>query len=386
MIAISEYDSLYSLYIYALMMLPAIILSFLGKKLKLLDIVISIAIIISILGLHAIQLYEFFIFMIFELVLVYTYYAFRKRSSSELIYFMLFSLSMMPIIIVRLGAHTHYSSYLGFVGMSYICFKIWQLLIDIHDEKIHKLPLVDVFLFLTFAPSFSSGPISRYEGFCSECNKELKGSDYFNNYFITGIKKLVVGVLYKFAIAYFINTYIMANISTKVTFLGSIEYMYAYTVYLFFDFAGYSLIAIGTGYLMGISLPENFNKPFLARNMKEFWARWHMSLSTWFNDYVFSRFVLNNMRNGLFKNPKYAARVSYMFTMTTMGLWHGFNIHYLLYGIYEGLTLVLTDVYIKTKFYRKHKKLRYYDIVSRIICFQIIAFGMLLFSGYLIEY
>ena len=107
-----------------------------------------------------------------------------------------------------------------------------------------------------------------------------------------------------------------------------------------------------------------------------------MSLSNWFNDYVFGRFVLNNIRNGLFKSSKTATRVAYLFTMTIMGLWHGFSIHYIIYGIYEGVLLVLTDVWIKSKTYRKFKKQKYYTLISRIICFQFIAFGMLLFSGH----
>ena len=157
--------------------------------------------------------------------------------------------------------------------------------------------------------------------------------------------------------------------------------MYSYTFYLFFDFAGYSNMAIGMGYLMGIELPENFNKPFLSCHMKEFWQRWHMSLSIWFNENVFNRFVLNNVRNGLFKNTKTAARVGYIVTMLLMGLWHGFSIHYVIYGLYEGILLVITDYVLKTKFYRKFKNKKYYKVVSIIVCFQFISLGMLLFSG-----
>ena len=165
---------------------------------------------------------------------------------------------------------------------------------------------------------------------------------------------------------------------------STLLYMYAYTLYLFFDFAGYSCFAIGTSYLLGIRAPENFNKPFLARNMKEFWDRWHMSLSKWFGDYLFSRFVLNTLRNGTFRSRKAASRWGFLLTMTVMGLWHGFALHYLIYGLYEGGMLVLTDVYLKSKHYRKHKDNRFYDPVSRIVNFQAIAVGMLLFSGYLL--
>ncbi len=112
-----------------------------------------------------------------------------------------------------------------------------------------------------------------------------------------------------------------------------------------------------------------------------------MSLSTWFNDYVFGRFVLNNVRNGLFKSTKTASRWAYLFTMTTMGLWHGFSLHYLIYGVYEGILLVITDYWVKSKRYRSFKKKKYYQAVCITVCFQFIAFGMLLFSGkYLFEH
>ena len=165
-----------------------------------------------------------------------------------------------------------------------------------------------------------------------------------------------------------------------------LKYMYLYTFYLFFDFAGYSNMAIGTGYLIGIKVPENFNKPFLARNMKEFWERWHMSLSRWFGDFVFTRIVLNLLRNGIVRNQKNAVRVGYMLTMTLMGFWHGFTLYYVLYGIYQGAALVFTDMYLKSKAYRKHIKMPYYNIISRFICFHIVSFGLLIFSGYLIKF
>ena len=117
--------------------------------------------------------------------------------------------------------------------------------------------------------------------------------------------------------------------------------------------------------------------------MKEFWERWHISLSSWFGDYVFKRFVLNNMRNGLFKNRKIAARWGNIVTMLLMGIWHGPYLFYVVYGLYEGLALVVTEIYLKSDLFKKFKQKPYYDIVSRIVCFQVIAFGMMLFSGYL---
>ncbi|MBO3446349.1 MBOAT family O-acyltransferase, partial [Clostridium sp. CCUG 7971] len=155
------------------------------------------------------------------------------------------------------------------------------------------------------------------------------------------------------------------------------------SLYLFFDFAGYSLFAVGTSYILGIKTPDNFNKPFISKDMKEFWTRWHISLSRWFGDYIFSRFVISSMRKKRFKKRATAAHVAQMITMITMGFWHGLTWYYILYGVYQGIVLILTDIYQKkSKFYKKHKKEKWFEIVQIVITFNIACFGLLIFSGY----
>lgn len=384
MIKISQYENLLSLYITLIAFIPSIILCFFNKKSRIFDCVASIGMIALVLGLHSRQLKAFLIFVIFEILIIYGFYFFRKRCSSELIYFFVFGITMCPLLIVRstflIAGVPILNRIIGFTGISYMCFKIWQLLFEIHDGKIDKLNILDAITFLVFFPSFSSGPIARFDDFKKNYNNPDL-ANYFEDYFFEGVKRIVIGLFYKFALAFFINTYIIAVLSDEKSLLNIVIYMYAYTLYLFFDFAGYSSIAIGYGRIIGVVVPENFNKPFLACNMKEFWARWHMSLSSWFNDYVFGRFVLNNVRNGLFKNTKVASRWAYLFTMTIMGLWHGFTLHYLIYGFYEGALLVATDFWVKSKRYRAFRKHKAYTLVCRIITFNLIAFGMLLFSG-----
>lgn len=382
MISIPQYGSMPSIYICIMAIIPCIVLGLAGKKSKIMNLIVSIVMILLILGLHSLKLFQFVLFMIFETAITYFYLYFRKKSNSELIYHFVFFLTLIPILVVRMSfLNPTVASYFGFTGLSYLCFKIWQIIMEIHDGKIESISLVNYFGLLLFFPSFSSGPIARYQGFIEESESNVAGMEYIEKYVIPGVKKIIIGLFYKFAIAFAINTLFMAKISDERTIFNIVRYMYTYTLYLFFDFAGYSSIAIGVGMLMGIKLPENFNKPFLSRNMKEFWTRWHMSLSTWFGDYVYGRFVLNNVRNGLFRNPKKASRWGLLFTMTVMGIWHGFNAHYIIYGIYEGILLVLTDIYLKSKHYRKMKKKPYYNNLSRIICFQFISIGMLLFSG-----
>lgn len=386
--AFAQYTNLFSLCIFGLILIPAIFLGIRGKNLKCYGMIISIPALCAIMGLSSIHFLQFVLFIILEMFLIIAYYRSYRKNGSKKFYKLCFVLSVIPIVLVKMGDYlTNAIGYnlIGFVGISYISFRVWQLLFEIHDGHIEKLSVLNILYFITFFPTVSSGPIDRYNRFTEDLNTTINKKEYVNEYLIVGLKKIFLGAAYKFAIASCISVYIIDKIPSGITFKNAIFYMYAYTLYLFFDFAGYSNFAIGASYILGIKSPENFNKPFLAHNMKEFWDRWHISLSKWFGDYVFSRFVLNALRSKKIRNKKIAVRVGYMLTMTVMGLWHGFHFFYIVYGLYQGFMLVVTDIYVKSKAYRKFKKSKYYDIVSRIICFQFIAFGMLLFSGYLFK-
>ena len=384
--SITQYSDFFSLYIMLPLFIPALILGLLGKSIKHYATVISVPALCLIMGFKSMQTLQFLIFMAFEMFLIYTYYFLHKKYKSNYIYYTVFILSILPVLAVKACVYTSDFKFLGFLGISYVSFRIWQIIIEIHDEHIESFSIWETLYFITFFPAISSGPIDRYNRFKDDLDKKISGKEYLEEYLTFGTKKILLGITYKFAIANLINIYFINNAPTEKSFLNIIIYMYAYTMYLFFDFAGYSAFAIGTGYFLGIKTPENFNKPFLAHNMKEFWDRWHISLSKWFGDYLFSRFVLNAVRNKKIKSKKLAIRYGYMLTMLTMGLWHGFYLFYIAYGAYQGLMLILTDIYTKSKTYRNFKKSKYYDLVSRVICFHVVAFGMLIFSGYLFNF
>lgn len=383
---LSLYSGIFSIYLLLIMMIPAIVIGLMGKSSKIYGMLVSIVFISLIMGLGTFKMIQFLAFILCQAILVKLYQYIHGKTKNKWLYFLVLFFSIFPIFAVKLCAHSSRFSVLGFVGISYISFRVWQLIIEIHDDHIDKLPILDMLYFITFFPCLQSGPIDRYGRFLKDLENNVSGSEYVNEYLICGLKKICIGIFYKFAVASIINNFVLDKLPKEVTFLSAIIYMYAYTLYLFFDFAGYSNLAIGVSNILKIKSPENFDKPFLAKNMKEFWDRWHMSLSKWFGDYLFSRFVLNTLRNGTFKSKKIAVRCGYMLTMTVMGLWHGFYLFYLIYGIYEGLMLVITDIYLKSKIYRKFKKSRYFEPISIFVCFNVISFGMLLFSGYLFKF
>jgi membrane protein involved in D-alanine export len=133
--------------------------------------------------------------------------------------------------------------------------------------------------------------------------------------------------------------------------------------------------------LFGIHTPENFNRPFPARNIREFWDRWNISLSTWFRDYVYMRFVMAATRVKVIKNKHLISALGFSITMGLMGLWHGPAWNYIMYGLYHGTLLVVNDNFSRWNKQRKLLHGRVWQIASILITFQAVCFGMLIFSG-----
>jgi membrane protein involved in D-alanine export len=158
--------------------------------------------------------------------------------------------------------------------------------------------------------------------------------------------------------------------------------MYAYSFYLFFDFAGYSAFAISISYLFGIHTPENFNRPFLARNIRDFWNRWHITLSFWFRDHVYMRFLLAAARGKWFKSMHTAAILGYFLAFGLMGLWHGIEPHYILYGLY--MATLLSAFHIFSSWKKVHQYWRegpLWNALAVFITFNAVCLGLLIFSG-----
>lgn len=378
-----QYGDYFYLYILFLISIPAVVLKFFGLKNKYYGLAVSIVLDYMVIG-GKIGLELFLLFLIGETAVIYVYLFIRKKTDNKYIYFLFLFFSIIPLIIVKIAGITKYSDILGFVGLSYINFKAIQMVIEIYDGRITKINFTTFLYFIMFFPTLSSGPIDRWMRFEGNLTQTVSRTAYINEYLFEGIKKIVIGVFYKFIMAYMIHTYWLLKIPKDINLINSINYMYAYTMYLFFDFAGYSLFAVGASYIFGIKTPDNFNKPFLSKDMKEFWTRWHISLSRWFGDYIFSRFVLNSMRKKRFKNRFTASHVAQIITMFVMGLWHGLTPYYIIYGLYQGVLLVLTDIYErKSKYYKKYKKEKWFQCVQVVVTFHIACFGMLIFSGYL---
>lgn len=386
----TQYDGYLYLYILFLFLIPAAILGLSGKNIKHYGMIATAAMIYLLVGVNT-HLYLLIGFMIWQVVLILMakkiFEKLNDRKELKKKVFRLFVfLSLLPLIINKVQP-IFQVKLIGFIGISYLSFRTVQIIIEMYDGAIKEIKVSELLYFVLFFPTISSGPIDRSRRFSEDLNKKIGRREYVEDYLVVGIGKIFKGMMYKFVFGALINMYWTSQIvPVKGSIIPIILYMYGYTLYLFFDFGGYSLMAVGTSYIFGIKVMDNFDKPFVSKDIKEFWTRWHISLSRWFGDYIFSRFVLDSLRKKRFKKRATASHIGQLITMGTMGFWHGLTWYYILYGIYHGVLLVLTDMFQKTKIYKKLKGKKIFNAVQIFVTFHLVCIGMLIFSGFLDHY
>lgn len=289
-------------------------------------------------------------------------------------------LSILPLVINKVFALTSLHL-LAFIGISYMSFKTIQIMLEISDGLIkEKISVKDYLQFLLFFPTVSAGPIDRSRRFLKEINEVMPRKEYLE-LAGDGVYRIVLGLLYKIVLSTYVYQMLLALNNTG-TVVYSIKYMYLYTLYLFFDFAGYSLMAVGSSNILGIQTPMNFNKPFLSVDIKDFWTRWHITLSTWLRDFVFSRVLMQVIRKKWFKNRLHNATYAYMINMLVMGFWHGLSVSYIVYGFYHGVLMAGFEVYQKkSNFYKKNKNKNWYKLLSWFVTMNLVMIGFFIFSG-----
>ena len=368
-----------------ILLIPAVLLGLSEKKLKWYRWLLSLFFIWEVYGSTKIQLLYLIGYVIFAAYLVKIYLYLRKKyGRNKYIYGHAVFLSLLPLLVYKIGGLRGYSVF-GFLGISYICFKIIQVVIECYDGVINEIDEFQFIEFLIFFPCLSSGPIDRSRRFAEDDNKIWSRQEYIELLW-TGLYKIILGIFYKVACSDFFYYLLQTYFAGKHRPIYLVGYAYIYGLYLFFDFAGYSAMAVGTSYLLGIKTPDNFNKPFLSVDIKDFWNRWHITLSSWFRDFIFTRFMVDSARKKRFSNRLTGASVGLILNMLIMGVWHGLEGHYILYGLYHGILLAVVEVYQKkSKFYKKYRNNKCYVVCSWFINLNIVMLGFLIFSGYLTE-
>ena len=374
------FSGLLFFYLLFLGLLPAVVLGLLGKKLHYYGIFLCAAMLVIVFWQNG-QLAALALFFLWEMALCCLFWRLPKRTRPLL--WAAVILALGPLGLIKLGEVWQPFSLFRLMGASYMSFRAVQVLLDIYDERLQKLRPVALGYFLLFFPAVSSGPIDRYRRFLSDLDRP-PDREHYRTLLAQGIWKLAGGCVSAVVISGFIQQHWLAALPES-GFGATLSYMYGYTFYLFFNFAGYSSMAIGTGYLLGIQMPENFNQPFLSVDMKDFWSRWHISLSTWLRDYLYSRFVMKSLKQKRFSNPRTASYLGYVLNMMAMGAWHGLQPQYLLYGVYHSALMCLNEVLdLHCKSFRSFKTHGAGQVVCVLVTFHLFSFGLLIFSGRLI--
>ena len=352
------------------------IINYLGKRAEYYILALSLVFAIVIYGKNMLMLSYLIGFIIYQYILVMIAQKTQDVKHLKILVF----LSVVPLIINKVFALTHWHL-LAFIGISYMSFKTIQIMIEISDGLIkERISIIDYIQFLLFFPTVSSGPIDRSRRFMVDIKEQMSRDEYLELAGV-GVYRVVLGLLYKVVLSTYSYHYLVLLTNTG-TVIYSIKYMYLYTLYLFFDFAGYSLMAVGSSNILGIKTPMNFNKPFLSIDIKDFWNRWHITLSTWLRDFVFSRVFMEATKKKRFKKRLNTAMYAYMVNMLLMGFWHGLTISYIVYGAYHGILMAGFEYYQKkSKFYKKNKNKAWYKVCSWFITINLVIFGLYIFSG-----
>ncbi len=255
------------------------------------------------------------------------------------------------------------------IGISFFTFQKLSYIIDVYRGQVRALKnIIDFALYVAMFPQLISGPIVRF----SYIKSQLKGRRESWDGFYNGILRFCWGLAKKVVIASSCGqiTDVIFNLNpelldTKVAWLGAV----AYTLQIYFDFSAYTDMAIGLGMMLGFTLPENFNRPYSAVSITDFWRRWHITLSRWFRDYLY--IPLGGNRG---TTKRTCLNMAIVFILC--GLWHGANWTFLLWGIYHGGFLVLERLTGMREIPREK-----YKILRRSITMLIVIIGWVLFRS-----
>lgn len=220
------------------------------------------------------------------------------------------------------------------LGVSFFTFKTLSIFFDIYKKPIKNISLLSFCTYTIFFPEFLSGPIDRFTNFSNSLKSQ---TNFSSSRFFQGLVKILHGLFKKTVIANNISLLITPIIGNIYQYQGFdlLLTTYLFSFQLFFDFSGYTDIAIGIGKIIGFNVPENFDFPYLATNIKEFWRKWHITLSSWFKDYLY--IPLGGNRKGI---SRQIFNILFVFLVT--GAWHGASWNFIFWGLLHGLYQVTT--------------------------------------------
>ena len=248
------------------------------------------------------------------------------------------------------------------IGISFYTFQVLSYTMDVYRQHVKaQRNLIDLAAYMALFPQLIAGPIVRY----SDIAEQLKGRIHTMGKTAQGIRRFILGLGKKILIANLLGELCsIFRTSDDKSVLFFWLYAVAYTLHVYFDFSGYSDMAIGLGKLFGFDFLENFNYPFISKSITEFWRRWHMSLGTWFRDYVY--IPLGGSRVSL---PRHLFNIFLVWMLT--GFWHGAAWNFVIWGLYFALLLILEKIWLLEILKKSHVLNRIYVLTAAAISFVI---------------
>ena len=286
--------------------------------------------------------------------------------------------------------HEILTSVLSTVGLSFLFFKIIHVLIDAKSNTLRKLEFLTYLNYCLNFTTIMMGPIMRYQDYFDQWHGHKQAIEPTYEAHLDAILRILTGLVKAYILALWVNKLALQPDTNvlQLSFSSWVIQMYGFFFYLYLNFSGYCDIVIGIGSLMGIRPPENFNKPFIAQNMSDFWLRQHRSLTLWLTDYVFSPTYKQALSSKwLSSYPVLSGNLALMLTMVVSGIWHGASLGFLFFGITHGIYLViyhtwdhLLSKYLGRKRVNQLRKNWLAKIVGIIITFNAASFAFIFFQ------
>lgn len=288
-------------------------------------------------------------------------------------------LTLLPLLLVK----THALSFFSVLGLSFLSFRAIDALLM--NEAEDSAEIGEYFLYLFFPPAILAGPMYRWREFRRDLT-EAYGRLSIGT-LLDGWESLIVGIVQKFAVAQIIDICVLQRLDPlDYTFTSITANGVVYSAFLYFDFAGYSNMAIGAARIFGFTLPENFKNPVATTNPQDFWRRWHVSLSEWLRDVVFTPLYKHLVTKGGMGNHKLIAQnICILVTLLIMGTWNGLEPQYICSGLFFGMcSVVYNEINHATRLKPDIKAFcsrRDVQAVGRVLTLILMVFGLYIFSG-----
>lgn len=321
---------------------------------------------------------KYILLMIFEVLLAYFSMLIVSKSNNKLLYILTIIIHILLLCIFKylnfftsninsiFNINLPLSNIILPIGISFYTFQIISYEIDVYKKRVNvQKNLLKLATYIFMFPQLIAGPIVRYSDIEHELDKRKHSFDNFSY----GVERFMIGLFKKVLIANTLGE--LSNIlitSTDISILLYWIFAVSYMLQIYFDFSGYSDIAIGIGRIFGFHFLENFNYPYMATSITDFWHRWHISLSSWFRDYIY--IPLGGNRKGIKKQIR-----NILIVWLLTGLWHGANYTFIVWGLLFGIMLII-EKFILSKYLKNTPY-----IIKRIYTLFIVLISFVIFRA-----